>query len=443
MSILSGDEILRLIKSGRLVLVPLLQPARQITKVGVDLRLGSRFIVSRRTGSTEIDPVQSGGHHRLRADVERFLVPLGQRFVLHPGMQVLGCTLEYLSFPPNLVGFAEARSSWGRAGLTILTQPTVTPGYKGILTLQLSNAGPVPIVLYPGMRVIHLSIHELDESAEQASQEGVQTAKYYCATEPEVSKLFEDPETRCLRQKQLMLIGLTGPKESGKTSAADYMVRNLGFVRVSLAHILRRHALVAGIEPDEAALIELGEDVRRFRGLSYLADSIIAQMVESASHPLIVIDSFRHPAEMHRLAEFASETQSMCFFIGFWADYEERLKRRMGTDSVNQDEASRKEEFRRLDSLDRGIQGRSEQSSLMYTDTQTVDISMPSTQVDNCLKLLTTGEPGIKGHIISTTGLGLEELHGEIDLCLLDKVLPEAYSTRSPAATRLAGLIRR
>ena len=72
-------------------------------------------------------------------------------FILHPGEFVLGQTLEWVELPDDLVARLEGKSSLGRLGLLIhSTAGYVDPGWKGNLTLELSNVANLPIALYHG-----------------------------------------------------------------------------------------------------------------------------------------------------------------------------------------------------------------------------------------------------------------------------------------------------
>jgi dCTP deaminase len=78
----------------------------------------------------------------------------GHGFVLHPGEFVLGVTKEVVSLPSNIVGRIEGKSSLGRLGLMVhVTAGFIDPGFRGSLTLQMTNVMRVPIVLRPGKRV--------------------------------------------------------------------------------------------------------------------------------------------------------------------------------------------------------------------------------------------------------------------------------------------------
>lgn len=65
--------------------------------------------------------------------------------------------------PPFLAAYVIGRSSWGRDGLIIATAVGVHPNFSGVLTLELTNLGEIPIRLYPGLTIAQLFIHNVDE----------------------------------------------------------------------------------------------------------------------------------------------------------------------------------------------------------------------------------------------------------------------------------------
>src|SRR5262245_26868835 len=129
MSTLTGEAIRNRLRGShdRLIVTPLLSP-KQIGQASIDVRLGNQFIVFRMHtfGSFEegMDP---------RRVQERLVLRFGTKFVLHPGMLVLGATLEYVRMPHDLEAQVEGRSSWARLGLEVATASTVEPGFKGAI----------------------------------------------------------------------------------------------------------------------------------------------------------------------------------------------------------------------------------------------------------------------------------------------------------------------
>jgi dCTP deaminase len=175
--ILSAEKIRKLLEhpdpnpAKRLVISPLLDVQKQI-KAGtasIDIRLGQRFHVPLRAKLSQLD-VMSPTHQTdlLRYKDDTF-VPIGDYFVLHPGQFVLGETLEWVHLPTDLVAFVVGKSTWGRDGLIIATAIGVHPNFSGILTLEISNVGEIPIYLYPGLAVAQLFLASVQLSTESVS----------------------------------------------------------------------------------------------------------------------------------------------------------------------------------------------------------------------------------------------------------------------------------
>ncbi|CAB1127995.1 dCTP deaminase [Candidatus Hydrogenisulfobacillus filiaventi] len=181
----------------RLVITPLLDPG-QIRGSSVDVRLGTEFILLKRSARAPIDPrglPLEGGEESWADYQERVSVPVGERMILHPNQLVLGATLEFLGVPRDWMAYVIGRSSWGRLGLIVATAIMVSPGYRGSLTLELANLADTPIYLYPGTRVAQLVFHSLEEPAAAYGAGG----KYTGPVGPEFSKLGEDRDWAVIR----------------------------------------------------------------------------------------------------------------------------------------------------------------------------------------------------------------------------------------------------
>jgi dCTP deaminase len=160
-SVLSDGTIRRLIADGHVRIEPfdetMVQPA------SIDLRLGSSFRVfhNHRIGAIDLaDPPKNLTEH-----VE---IDGGESFVIHPGEFVLGRTQEYVELPDDVVARIEGKSSLGRLGLIVhATAGFVDPGFKGTLTLEITNLTRVPIILWPGKPIAQLSFMALDRPAER------------------------------------------------------------------------------------------------------------------------------------------------------------------------------------------------------------------------------------------------------------------------------------
>jgi len=167
---LSRGSIIERLLSGDLVVSPILSEV-QLGASSVDLRMGTVALMARAGSQSHVDPAAylSGNAHQAaqtrQQKHERFEVPFGATFLLHPGSLVLVPTLEWVRLPKNLQGVVTARSSWAREGLNIATATLINPGYQGIITLELANFGEIPIRLCPGLRIAQLALYTLATSA--------------------------------------------------------------------------------------------------------------------------------------------------------------------------------------------------------------------------------------------------------------------------------------
>lgn len=172
--ILSAEKIRDLLQdphvdpANRLVISPLLDPEKQLKPgtASVDIRLGQRFHVPLRAKLSQLDVMSPTHQTDLLKYKDDTFVPIGDYFVLHPGQFVLGETLEWVHLPTDLVAFVVGKSTWGRDGLIIATAIGVHPNFSGILTLEISNVGEIPIYLYPGLAIAQLFLASVDVSAE-------------------------------------------------------------------------------------------------------------------------------------------------------------------------------------------------------------------------------------------------------------------------------------
>lgn len=158
-------EALGRIESDLQLLVVPLYNVSNIQCASLDVHLGNWFRVARRSANTSIDLSIPEERKRVRLEgQDEFYVRYKEKFVLHPGDFALGITLEYFSFPRDLMGYVEGKSGLGRTGLIIATATPVAPGFKGSIVLELFNAGTVPVVLRPGMRIAQVVFHILDRT---------------------------------------------------------------------------------------------------------------------------------------------------------------------------------------------------------------------------------------------------------------------------------------
>src|SRR3954451_24297904 len=160
-SVLSDGTIRRLVEEGHIGIEPrdplMVQPA------SVDLKLGASFRVFHNHRIQVIDLADPPSGLTEHVGVED-----GGACVIHPNKFVLGRTTEHVELPDDVVARIEGKSSLGRLGLIVhATAGFVDPGFRGTLTLEITNLTRVPIVLWPGKPIAQLSFMTLDRAAER------------------------------------------------------------------------------------------------------------------------------------------------------------------------------------------------------------------------------------------------------------------------------------
>jgi dCTP deaminase len=187
-TVLSDRDIRAALEAGRVRIDPYdpscLQPS------SVDLHLDREFRVFRNNRYPFIDP------RIAQPDLTELVsIQEDEAFILHPGEFVLGQTLEWVELPDDLVSRLEGKSSMGRLGLLIhSTAGYVDPGWKGNLTLELSNVANLPIALYFGMKIGQISFFAMSSPVERPYGSKDLGSKYQGQSTPTASAFFREFE---------------------------------------------------------------------------------------------------------------------------------------------------------------------------------------------------------------------------------------------------------
>ena len=79
------------------------------------------------------------------------------------------------------MAFVEGKSKLGRMGIIIATASQIAPGFHGVVVLELSNTGTVPIELQPGMPIAQLVCQTVTDPV---PDEMLYRGTFYCQTSP-------------------------------------------------------------------------------------------------------------------------------------------------------------------------------------------------------------------------------------------------------------------
>jgi len=156
--ILSDKSIKEKREKGEICIEPFseefLQPA------SYDLHLDKYFLVFNKESIGMID-VKEKTKGLMREIVVK---KASDGFIIHPHELVLANVKEITGVNSRHAGRLEGKSSLARLGLIVhVTAGFLDPGNKLRLTLELVNLSPLPIKIYPGMKIAQIAFEELDD----------------------------------------------------------------------------------------------------------------------------------------------------------------------------------------------------------------------------------------------------------------------------------------
>lgn len=182
--ILSDRDIVKRCNAANRLIEPLTED--HVQPASYDVMLSDQFqIMMKVGGAIDTRKLPVGIYHDYRAEIGAFTI--------QPGELVLGRSVETFNFPSDLAGRLEGRSSLGRLGLVVhSTAGFFDPGFSGTATLEITNIGHRPIILYVGQRVAQMSFFMLNRSAERPYGHPSRNSKYQGQVKPQGSKIDQD-----------------------------------------------------------------------------------------------------------------------------------------------------------------------------------------------------------------------------------------------------------
>lgn len=187
--VLSDVDLLAALDAGEITIDPAPDLESQLGACSLDLRLGNEFRVFERTRTPFIDPRGQINWDEFTRVVH---IPDGEPFVMHPQELVLAATVETITLPPDMLGRLEGRSSLGRLGIIVHgTAPMFFPGFTGRAVMELGNIGPMPVALYPGMRICSFTFEKISSPSSRPYK-----GKYSGQQGPVGSRLQKDGEMK-------------------------------------------------------------------------------------------------------------------------------------------------------------------------------------------------------------------------------------------------------
>jgi dCTP deaminase len=184
--VLSDKDIVKEVKKGGIILKPFkkefVQPA------SYDLHLDKHFLIFNTIDNFVIDVREKADHLMTPKILEK-----DKPFILQPRQFALGLIKEETGVGNYLVGRLEGKSSLGRLGLIIhTTAGYLDPGNSLKMTLELFNAGPLPIKLYYNMKIGQMAFEYLSSPCDRPYGSPGLNSKYCGDKMPRVSQMHQN-----------------------------------------------------------------------------------------------------------------------------------------------------------------------------------------------------------------------------------------------------------
>ncbi|BES59837.1 dCTP deaminase [Dysgonomonas capnocytophagoides] len=205
--VLVDTEIKGLINSDELKIIPMMYidhihkdgKLNQIGTTSVDIRLGTSFQIFYPDQYGIIDFTQDDHNQIGSMSSKRVNLDFIEGITITPGQFLLGHSMEYVKLPDYLCGNLEGRSSFARLGIEIhMTAGYIDPGFEGVITFEIYNAGPTTVRLYPGMRVGQIRFERNSIPGETYSKK--HTVKYKGLLEHDLSRQSKDFEVNLIKE---------------------------------------------------------------------------------------------------------------------------------------------------------------------------------------------------------------------------------------------------
>ncbi|MFU2158047.1 dCTP deaminase [Caldisericum sp. AR60] len=131
-----------------------------LSSYGYDMRIANEFKVF--TGAI--------GKETAIVDPKKFDKDLLQDYVgdfviIPPNSYVLGKSVEYFRIPKNVHCIVLGKSTYARSGIIVNITP-LESGWNGFVTIEISNATPLPVKVYANEGIAQVLFFEGDEACE-------------------------------------------------------------------------------------------------------------------------------------------------------------------------------------------------------------------------------------------------------------------------------------
>jgi dCTP deaminase len=128
-----------------------------LSSYGYDIQLASEFNLFRKDDQAVIDPLKF--NERILDEIE------SDSIIIPPNSFALGRSVEYMKIPNDVICICVGKSTYARCGIIINVTP-LEPGWKGHITIEISNTTALPAKIYANMGIAQILFFKSDEPCE-------------------------------------------------------------------------------------------------------------------------------------------------------------------------------------------------------------------------------------------------------------------------------------
>jgi len=143
--ILADRDIARLAKGARMIEPFAAKSVKKgvisygLSSFGYDFRITDEFKIFTNALTAVVDPKDFNKNS--------FIDYKGKFCLIPPNSFALACSLEYVRMPEDVFAIVVGKSTYARCGIIVNVTP-LEPGWEGHITIEISNATPLPIRVY-------------------------------------------------------------------------------------------------------------------------------------------------------------------------------------------------------------------------------------------------------------------------------------------------------
>ena len=130
-----------------------------LSSYGYDMRVADEFKVFTNVFNSLVDPK--------RFDQRSFVDIKADHIDIPPNSFALARSVELFNVPRNVLCLCIGKSTYARCGLIVNITP-FEPGWRGYVTLELTNSTPLPARIYANEGIAQVLFFESDEECEVA-----------------------------------------------------------------------------------------------------------------------------------------------------------------------------------------------------------------------------------------------------------------------------------